>query len=223
VRTGPTLRLPGIPRFQVDPNAPAGGGGPGRFRVAKRPGPVGSRITGPASFQLPKSVGQSRRFADPRYFEEVKPGTREEVTDRNAHVRILVERQRDGLYHWLIETLDGNQMCEGVYNPTTKFTAEVCEDRTSKQAIKALEEEVEAAKKQAVGRPTVAPAPSPREIIVIVHDDWLTKISQRRWGTFEWHRYLRPTPATLDARRQRGEAFNPDLIYPGDTFEVLRP
>jgi len=166
-------------------------------------------------------VGQSQRFADPRYYEEVKPGTREEVTDKDAHVRILVERQRDGLYHWLIETLDGNQMCEGVYNPATEFTAEICEDRTSKEAITALKEEIAAAKKRAVGKPAAVTAP--REIVVIVHDDWLTKISQRRWGTFEWHRYLRPTPATLDARRQRGEAFNPDLIYPGDTFEVLRP
>ena len=62
---------------------------------------------------------------------------------------------------------------------------------------------------------------APVTIITIVEGDWLSKISQARWGTIEWKRYLKPTPQTLAARRARGKPFNPDLIYPGDTFEAI--
>jgi len=58
------------------------------------------------------------------------------------------------------------------------------------------------------------------EIIVIVERDWLSKISQKRWRTMQWEKHLRPTQMTLDSRKLRNEKFNPDLIYPGDTFEV---
>jgi hypothetical protein len=60
----------------------------------------------------------------------------------------------------------------------------------------------------------------PAEIVVIVEHDWLTKISKARWGTMQWGRHLKPTSATLDARKKRGVPFNPDEILPGDTFEV---
>ena len=75
------------------------------------------------------------RGSDPRYFEEVKRRTKGFVEDTKQNVRILVERQKNGLYHWLIETLDGNQMCEGVHDPETRFVAEICIDKTSDVAI----------------------------------------------------------------------------------------
>jgi len=59
------------------------------------------------------------------------------------------------------------------------------------------------------------------EIVVIVEGDWLSKISLARWGTMDWKRHLIPTKMTLDARKNRGTKFDPDLIYPGDTFEVV--
>lgn len=61
----------------------------------------------------------------------------------------------------------------------------------------------------------------PSEVVVIVKKDWLTKISLARWGTINWKRHLKPTEMTHKARRARGRKFNPDLIYPGDTFEVI--
>ena len=61
------------------------------------------------------------------------------------------------------------------------------------------------------------------EIITIVQNDWLSKISLARWGDkHAWKTRLRPTSLTLESRRRRGEKFNPDLIYPGDQFEVIR-
>ena len=59
------------------------------------------------------------------------------------------------------------------------------------------------------------------EIIVILDKDWLSKISLARWGTIEWHHHLKPTEITLAARAKQGKKFNEDLIYPGDTFEVI--
>jgi hypothetical protein len=61
------------------------------------------------------------------------------------------------------------------------------------------------------------------EIITIVQNDWLSKISLARWGDKDaWKTRLRPTRLTLESRRRRGERFDPDLIYPGDQFEVIR-
>jgi hypothetical protein len=60
------------------------------------------------------------------------------------------------------------------------------------------------------------------EMIVIVEKDWLSKISQKRWGTINWKQHLKPTQMTLAARKRRNERFDPDVIYPGDTFEVNR-
>ena len=67
----------------------------------------------------------------------------------------------------------------------------------------------------------VSRAAAPTEIIVIVEKDWLSKLSRARWGTIRWERHLRPTKMTLDSRKARGRAFDPNLIYPGDTFEVI--
>ncbi len=58
-------------------------------------------------------------------------------------------------------------------------------------------------------------------MLTIVKDDWLSKITLKRWKTIYWDRHLKPTQETLDNRKQRGESFNPDLIYPGDTFEII--
>jgi hypothetical protein len=55
-----------------------------------------------------------------------------------------------------------------------------------------------------------------------VKEDWLSKISLKRWGDMHaWMRYLKETDKTLKDRQQRGEVFDPDHIYPGDTFEVI--
>lgn len=70
-----------------------------------------------------------------------------------------------------------------------------------------------------------APPPSPRqpEIIIVRDKDWLSRRSLERWGTVEWDKHLRPTQATLDSRSAKGQDFDPDLIYEGDTFEVISP
>ncbi len=206
---------------RLHPDAPAGGGGAGRFRVRKSPGPVGSS----ASSWSPQTPGQSHKRrhhgVDPRYFEEVEKGTREFVEDKEQNVRILVERQKKGLYHWLIETLDGNQMCEGVYDPETEFTAEMCIDKTSDIALEALEEEVKTTAKKAEKEPPEKKEVK-REVIVIVRDDWLSKIAQKRWGDVHaWRYHLKPTDKTLKERQARRVTFDPDRIYPGDTFEVI--
>ncbi len=199
----------------VHPDAPAGGGGAGHFQVAKSPVPMG--------FQDGKRggcyMGPSASHADPGFCQDVQPGTRETIEDKESGVRIIVERQKDGLYHWLVETLDGAQGCEGVHDPVTEFTGEACEDITSKDVRDELEKQVAITEGQAPGKPPGHPVR--REIILIKKDDWLTKISRDRWRTFEWERHLKPTQETLGKRRARRELFNPDLIYPGDTFEVI--
>ena len=59
------------------------------------------------------------------------------------------------------------------------------------------------------------------EIVVIVEHDWLSKISLARWGTIHWKRHLMPTRMTIESRQASGKRFDPDLIYSGDTFEVI--
>ena len=61
----------------------------------------------------------------------------------------------------------------------------------------------------------------PVDMVVIVEGDWLSKISLQRWGTVHWKRHLKPTKMTLESRKKMGKKFNPDLIYSGDTFEVI--
>jgi hypothetical protein len=68
---------------------------------------------------------------------------------------------------------------------------------------------------------TATSQPESSEIITIVEKDWLSKITLARWGTIEWRRHLKPTQMTLAARAKKGEKFDEDLIYPGDTFEVI--
>lgn len=63
-------------------------------------------------------------------------------------------------------------------------------------------------------------APQTR-IVVIVEKDWLSRISLKRWGTVHWRLHLKPTRLTLEARKRHHRVFDPDLIYPGDTFEVI--
>ena len=58
-------------------------------------------------------------------------------------------------------------------------------------------------------------------IITIVKDDWLEKISLARWGDRQaWKTRLKPTPLTRESRTRHGKPFDPNLIYPGDQFEV---
>lgn len=64
------------------------------------------------------------------------------------------------------------------------------------------------------------PAGPPIEYIIIHNRDWLSKISLKRWGTIHWQSHLMPTQATLNSPKRNGRPFNPDLIYPGDTFIV---
>lgn len=59
------------------------------------------------------------------------------------------------------------------------------------------------------------------EIIVIKEKDWLSKISKKRWGTIHWQQHLRPTEATRNSAKRLSTGFQADLIYPGDTFEVI--
>ena len=60
------------------------------------------------------------------------------------------------------------------------------------------------------------------DIITIVQGDWLSKISLARWGDkHAWKDRLRPTRMTVEARTRRGKTFDPNLIYPGDQFDVV--
>lgn len=223
---------------------------PGPEGCSAHPPAVGHSSLNPGCFEERGPAGICNTSnADPRYYEEVEPGTREFVEDKDDNVRILVERQKNGLYHWLIETLDGNQMCEGVYDPETRFTAEICEDKTSKAAMKALEETVVEMKKPPKSPPTqrpkapsavipkakpkvpVVPKAKPKapvvkeeriEIIFIQKGDWLSKIAQKLWGDmYAWKVRLKPTTDTLQRRKEMGMGYHPDRIYPGDKFRVL--
>jgi hypothetical protein len=80
-------------------------------------------------------------------------------------------------------------------------------------------------KKPPPKKPTTSTPAAPKgpELVVIVDEDWLTKISLARWNTLEWHHHLTPTQMTLAARAKKGEKFDKDKIYPGDTFEVISP
>ena len=198
-----------------DADSPAYEGGRGSFQGARPPRPLGtdqSRVqVGRIAGKLPSS-----------YYEEVKPGTREVTVDLGT--RMVVERRHDGMYYWLIETLDGNQSCEGVHDPDIDFTAEICLDITSKAAKRELEKMVRTTTKPKPKKPGGTPQPQvKREIIRIVKGDWLTKLSQTRWGSWDWQRYLKPTPETLAKRKKKGEPFDPHWIHPGDTFEVIDP
>lgn len=62
---------------------------------------------------------------------------------------------------------------------------------------------------------------NPPEVIRIKSKDWLTKISKSRWGDLDWTKYLRATKQTTALKRRR-KVFNPNLIYPGDTFEIIQ-
>lgn len=73
--------------------------------------------------------------------------------------------------------------------------------------------------KAQAGAPPAAAEPKV-ELVTIVEGDWLSKITQKRWGTFDWKLHLQPTALTLASRKARGRDFHEDLIYPGDTFEV---
>lgn len=68
--------------------------------------------------------------------------------------------------------------------------------------------------------PARDPGP-PVELVTIVEGDWLSKITKKRWGTTAWRLHLQPTAMTIASREVRGRKFHEDLIYPGDTFEVV--
>lgn len=59
------------------------------------------------------------------------------------------------------------------------------------------------------------------EVIVIKEEDWLSKISKKRWGTIHWEQHMKPTEATRNSAKRLSTGFQEDLIYPGDTFEVI--
>lgn len=207
-----------------DANSPAYAGGRGSFKSARPPGSIGTDRT---RVHVGRTAGKLRS-SDYKGVNlrplKVEPGTREEVVDSAKNTRMVVERRQDGMYYWLIETLDGKQSCEGVYDPDTSFSGEICVDITSKAALRELEKMVKTTSKPKPKKPGGTPQPQDkREVIFIVKADWLTKISEARWGNWDWKRYLKPTPETLDKRRKKGELFDPDWIYPGDTFEVIDP
>lgn len=86
---------------------------------------------------------------------------------------------------------------------------------TPPERRKALLEELQAQAKVA------PPARARTDLVVVVKGDWLSKISMARWGTTDWRQHLKPTEMTLRSRKRRGKGFDPDLIYPGDTFEMV--
>lgn len=58
--------------------------------------------------------------------------------------------------------------------------------------------------------------------ITIVEGDWLSKISEARWGDKHlWRKKLQPTPLTLKSPKRYGRKYHHDLIYPGDTFDIV--
>ena len=107
------------------------------------------------------------------------------------------------------------------YDAPIPYTAQLDVDIQSsrpgkpKMTLEDLNKEIE--KKVTKGTKPTSP---PTEIIIIVEKDWLSKISQQRWGTTEWKNHLQPTQMTLNSPKRKGKPFNADLIYPGDSFEV---
>ena len=97
-------------------------------------------------------------------------------------------------------------------------------DITSEAARRDLEKMVSATSKPQARKPGGPPQPQvKREIIRIVEGDWPTKISEVRWGSWDWRRYPEPTPDTRAKRQAKGKLFDPHWIDPGDTFEVIDP
>ena len=107
------------------------------------------------------------------------------------------------------------------YDAPIPYTAELDVDIQSsrpgkpRMTLKELNKEIE--KRVTKG---TKPASPPAEIIIIIKDDWLSKISQQRWGTVFWENHLQPTQMTLNSPKRKGKPFDADLIYPGDSFEV---
>ena len=161
-------------------------------------------------------------------------------------LRINEDRQ----YHELVTTLDGKQECEMIYDPETKFLAlecfdymchatdeKPCSDEDMKNIKKYLNERlsdmIEKKPKPTEIKPeqskprTPSPSPTKRlEMIIIKKDDWLSKITKKRWPNKNWKNwrdFLKPTEDMLRKRKETGRPFNPsgDEIFPGDTFWVI--
>jgi len=132
----------------------------------------------------------------------------------------MVFELRDGaIYQYLEDSREGvSNLTITALDAPVPYVAELHLDLqgTPPEKRKALLEELN---RKVEGRRTAQSEPD-SEIVVIVEGDWLSKISQARWGTIHWERHLTPTALTLDSRKARGEKWNPDLIYAGDTFEV---
>jgi hypothetical protein len=233
------------------PNAPAYSGGTGNFAGAPGPGPATQRSSfqvrtstqtdGSAEREKPslkeklgvrikrlgEDVGSRNDFRALRQKIYKKGGKWEAengitfgVTEQGWIYQHLAE-YKEGVAQTTIVALDANP-------PFIAIIATDLQGVTPKKREALLKELSVMAKRRRKPRPSKpskptgsAPTSPGPELVHVVEKDWLSKISLTRWKTTEWFRYLEPTQMTLDARAKKGETFDPDLIFEGDTFEVI--
>jgi len=236
---------------RTHPNAPAYSAGTGSFAGASTPGPVTQRSAvqtrtstqtdGSADREKPtlaeklgvrikclgEDVGSRNDFRALRqkiYKEggkwEAENGITFGVTEQGWVYQHLTD-YKEGVAQTTITALDARPPFIAIIHTDLQGVA-------PKKRAALLHELSVMAKRRKKPRPSQpkrpagsAPqAPGPK-IVTVVEKDWLSKISLTYWKTTEWHRYLKPTQMTLAARAKKGEEFDPDLIYEGDTFEVI--
>ena len=142
-----------------------------------------------------------------------------EIEKHGGHWRAengTVFELRDGvIYQFMAENGVTNLVISAIDAPVPYIASlDIDAQGLSPERRKALLNELE---HMATKQPTVS------EFVLIVEGDWLTKISEKRWNTWNWQQHLKPTKLTLESRKVKGTGFefNENVIYPGDMFEVV--
>jgi len=218
-------------------DARAYGGGRGNFQGAPTPGPTTERstpklgrITGLKPDRDPfadiRSRNDFRKLRQKIYAEGGKWRSPAGITfgvTKDGWIYQYVTEQKEGVARTMIVALDADPPFMAVLETDLQGVAPERREALLKELSAMAKKRKEPPPGKPQGPIASPPQPIESEIIVIeIKDkDWLSKITLARWGTTKWQRHLKPTQLTLAARRQKGEPFNPNLIYPGDTFEVI--
>ena len=161
-----------------------------------------------------------RRLKQDHYAHEDWMKVRREIEKKGGRWRaengVTFELRDGAIYQYLADQAEGvSQLIVTNLDASVPYVAEMSLD------LQGTPPSARAALLKELGERAAKVPHRPVSIITIVQGDWLTKISKARWNTLNWQLHLRPTAMTLKARRSRGRLFNPDVIYPGDTFEVI--
>lgn len=233
---------------QPHPNARAHPAGAGAFRGAPTPGPITNQSTVQIrkTIQLDSSAAKNRSeivknlekrirslksdVGSKTDFRELKRKIEQQGGTWRAPNGLTFGLTKEGwVYQFLSEPKQGvAQTTIVALDADPPFVAVLHLDfqfvppEKRKAYLKEMMDMAKRRKPPKPQKPTAStPNPAGPEIIVVVDKDWLSKRSLARWGTIEWHRHLKPTQLTLAARAKKGQKFHEDLIYPGDTFEVI--